>query len=143
MGSMDAVAWPSFRQKFIHGFMWMWLIVSGYIVMKQIVAEMGYDVFRVWSFGMLTCVTTGLGAVPFLWVDAGALEDRMLALANTAAGGTMLAASVNMLFEAHGHSGKGDWQILIGLLVGVIFVRASEQLAGDGSGESDVAVLHQ
>ncbi|CAK0803500.1 unnamed protein product, partial [Prorocentrum cordatum] len=72
---------------------------------------------------------------------------KTLALANTAAGGTMLSASVSMLLEAHEHSGAYDWQILAGLLVGVVFIRASEHLSGgaseDGEDEADVAVLHQ
>jgi zinc transporter ZupT len=141
------VAWPSFRRKFFHGILWLWVIVSTWVVLRQFAVKVDYDTFRVWSYGMLTCVTTGLGAVPFLWARPGDLEEKPLALANTAAGGTMLSASVSMLLEAHEHSGPYDWQILAGLLVGVVFIRASEHLSGGGSedeeGESDVAVLHQ
>jgi zinc transporter ZupT len=145
--SVDVVAWPSFRRKFFHGILWLWVVVSTWVVLRQFAVEVDYDSFRVWSYGMLTCVTTGLGAVPFFWARPGDFEEKPLALANSAAGGTMLAASVSMLLEAHEHSGRFDWQILAGLLVGAVFIRASEHLSGssseDADGESDFAVLHQ
>mmetsp|Transcript_12541 Transcript_12541/g.34139 ORF Transcript_12541/g.34139 Transcript_12541/m.34139 type:complete len:695 (+) Transcript_12541:65-2149(+) len=147
ISSVDLVAWPSFRRKFFHGILWLWVIVSTWVVLRQFAVKVGYDSFRVWCYGLLTCVTTGLGAVPFLWARPSDLEEKTLALANTAAGGTMLSASVSMLLEAHEHSGAYDWQILAGLLVGVVFIRASEHLSGgaseDGEDEADVAVLHQ
>merc|ERR1740121_3195706 len=43
----------------------------------------------------------------------------------------MLAASTGMLQEAHDVSGPWDWQIIIGLACGVVFIKASQSLLGD------------
>ena len=59
---------------------------------------MHWEVIRVFGYGLLTCVTTGLGAVPFLVVKPGPLGIG-LAVANAVAAGMMLAASASMLVE--------------------------------------------
>jgi len=109
----------------------------------QLLEKMEYATLRVFLYGWLTCITTGLGALPFMFVGADAVSDRILALANAVAGGMMLSASTSMILEAHEHCGPGCWQIFVGLLVGVLFIRASEHLHSSGEGEdSDVVTLH-
>lgn len=127
----------------------LWVAVCTAIVGRQIVIRMAtvegmaFDSLRVFGYGWLTCVTTGLGAVPFLFVPAGAVSEGPLALANAVAAGMMLAASVGMLLEAHEHCGSMDWQIWAGLMVGGLFIRASECLHGeDVEEEEGVAALH-
>eukprot|EP00443_Scrippsiella_acuminata_P036836 CAMPEP_0115306682 /NCGR_PEP_ID=MMETSP0270-20121206/72721_1 /TAXON_ID=71861 /ORGANISM="Scrippsiella trochoidea, Strain CCMP3099" /LENGTH=651 /DNA_ID=CAMNT_0002725041 /DNA_START=23 /DNA_END=1974 /DNA_ORIENTATION=- len=139
-----ALAWPSFRDMFLRALCALWVAASTVIVGMQLLERMAYESLRVFLYGWLTCITTGLGAVPFMFVSADALGERPLAVANAVAGGMMLAASASMLTEAHEHCGPKDWQILVGLFVGVVFIRASERLhPGEGEGEdSDVVALH-
>ncbi|CAE7685812.1 unnamed protein product, partial [Symbiodinium pilosum] len=103
---------------------------------------MHWEVLRVFAYGLLTCLTTGLGAAPFLIVRPAQIGSG-LAVANAVAAGMMLAASAGMLFEAHEHCGYLDWQIFAGLLAGGLFIRASEGLHGDEEEEeSEIAALH-
>ncbi|OLP89654.1 hypothetical protein AK812_SmicGene28858 [Symbiodinium microadriaticum] len=99
--------------------------------------------------GALTCLTTGLGAVPFLFVKLPECKLQVyseyavarvrfevhpghigiwgLSVANAVAAGMMLAASSGMLLEAGG-----------------LFIRASEGLHGDDEEEeSEIAALHE
>merc|ERR550537_1128783 len=47
----------------------------------------------------------------------------------------MLAASFGMLQEAHEVSGPYDWQVLLGLVVGVVFIKGSQIWLGDDEEE--------
>eukprot|EP00441_Pelagodinium_beii_P000014 CAMPEP_0197691000 /NCGR_PEP_ID=MMETSP1338-20131121/109116_1 /TAXON_ID=43686 ORGANISM="Pelagodinium beii, Strain RCC1491" /NCGR_SAMPLE_ID=MMETSP1338 /ASSEMBLY_ACC=CAM_ASM_000754 /LENGTH=545 /DNA_ID=CAMNT_0043273501 /DNA_START=36 /DNA_END=1669 /DNA_ORIENTATION=+ len=148
--SADGEAWPSFRRRFFLSLCGLWVAVCTAIVGRQIVIRMAtvermaLESLRVFGYGWLTCVTTGLGAVPFLFVGPRAVDEGPLAFANAVAAGMMLAASVGMLLEAHEHCGSMDWQIFAGLLVGGLFIRASERLHGDDEEEEEegVAALH-
>jgi zinc transporter ZupT len=137
------LAWLSFRDMFLRASCGVWVAACTVIVGMQLLERMEYASLRVFLYGWLTCITTGLGAVPFMFVGTDALGDRALALANAVAGGMMLAASSSMLLEAHEHCGPRDWQIFVGLLAGVVFIRASEHLHSSGEGEdSDIVALH-
>mmetsp|Transcript_47922 Transcript_47922/g.77778 ORF Transcript_47922/g.77778 Transcript_47922/m.77778 type:complete len:740 (-) Transcript_47922:48-2267(-) len=149
MAKIDAEAWPDFRLRFVYALCGLWVGVCSIIVGRQIVVRMAtvdrmaLDSLRVFGYGWLTCVTTGLGAVPFLFVDARSVSESALAVANAVAAGMMLAASGGMLLEAHEHCGPKDWQIFAGLLAGGLFIRASELLHSSGEDEEEgVAVLH-
>jgi len=133
-------AWPFFRKRFLLGILALLVGISVFVVSMQFVERAEYDSFRVFGYGWLTCITTGLGAVPFMFVGAHSVGDVSLAAANAAAGGMMLAASGGMLLEAHEHCGSFDWQLLAGLLVGALFIRGSEQLHSEG--EAVVEALH-
>jgi len=144
-------AWPSFRHQFYLSSCGLWVAVCSAIVAWQTISRassaferMHWDVFRVFAYGLLTCVTTGLGAVPFLVVKPGPMGIG-LAVANAVAAGMMLAASTSMLFEAHEHSGPLDWQLFAGLAAGALFIRASERLHGGSEEEEEeegIAALH-
>lgn len=144
----DGAAWPSFRRQFYHALCMLWVCVCSVVCGMQIwmrialVEQMAVPL-RVFGYGWLTCITTGLGAVPFLLIGSASIGDHTLATANAVACGMMLSASVGMLAEAHVHCGTLDWQILVGLAVGGFFIRCSEYLhGGEEEGEEDVVALH-
>ncbi|CAK9069989.1 unnamed protein product [Durusdinium trenchii] len=142
-------AWPTFRHQFFLSSFMLWVAVCSAIVAWQTFSRayvaferMHWEVIRVFGYGLLTCVTTGLGAVPFLVVKPGPLGIG-LAVANAVAAGMMLAASASMVFEAHEHCGTMDWQLFVGLGAGALFIRASERLHGvDEEEEEGIAALH-
>jgi len=140
-----SLAWPSFRDMFFKGLCCLWVAACTLVVGVQVVERMAYDSLRVFLYGWLTCITTGLGAVPFLFIRSDVVGEGALAVANAAAGGMMLAASGSMLVEAHDHCGPMDWQILAGFAVGALFIRCSERLHPPEEGEdgdADVVALH-
>jgi len=139
-----SLAWPSFRDMFLRGLCGLGVGVCAFIVCIQAGKRMGYDSLRVFLYGWLTCITTGLGALPFMFISCESIGEQPLAVANAVAGGMMLAASGSMLVEAHEQCGPMDWQILVGLLVGALFIRFSESLhsSGDDEEEPDVLALH-
>lgn len=144
-GGATSLAWPSFRDMFFKGLCCLWVAACTVIVGVQLLERMAYDSLRVFMYGWLTCITTGLGALPFVFIRYDAVGETALAVANAAAGGMMLAASGSMLVEAHEHCGPKDWQIMAGLAVGALFIRCSERLhpPDEGEdGESDVVALH-
>lgn len=146
--SSSGGTWPSFRRQFVNAICVLWVGVTSIIVGRLVVVKVFYvesiamDCLRVFGYGWLTCVTTGLGALPFLFVGPGAVGEGPLALANAVAAGMMLAASGGMLLEAHEHCGRGDWQILVGLAVGALFIRGSEHLHDSEEEDEGVAALH-
>lgn len=147
----ESQAWPTFRHQFVHCSSMLWVAVCSAIVAWQATTRaasayerMHWEVIRVFAYGLLTCLTTGLGAVPFLFVHPGHIGIWGLSVANAVAAGMMLAASSGMLLEAHEHCGFLDWQIFAGLLAGGLFIRASEGLHGDDEEEeSEIAALHE
>eukprot|EP00933_Yihiella_yeosuensis_P016190 TRINITY_DN13923_c0_g1_i2.p1 TRINITY_DN13923_c0_g1~~TRINITY_DN13923_c0_g1_i2.p1 ORF type:complete len:383 (-),score=65.18 TRINITY_DN13923_c0_g1_i2:148-1296(-) len=147
-GNLAQEAWPSFRRRFFNALCMLWVGVCTIIVGRQFTLRifsidgMALESLRVFAYGWLTCVTTGLGAVPFMFVGPSAVGEQPLAVANAVAAGMMLAASGGMLVEAHEHCGFGNWQIVVGLLVGGLFIRISELLHGDEEEDEGVAALH-
>lgn len=139
--SSDDAAWPFFRGRFLLYLGVLWIGVSSLVVCSTAMRREMYQSLRVFAFGWLTCITTALGVLPFAFVEAERVDDKALALANTAASGMMISASVGMLHEAHGHCGPGDWQIFVGLLAGGVFMRVSERILGDDE-EASVEALH-
>mmetsp|Transcript_8923 Transcript_8923/g.23191 ORF Transcript_8923/g.23191 Transcript_8923/m.23191 type:complete len:268 (-) Transcript_8923:228-1031(-) len=91
--------------------------------MSMTVAE---EYLRVFVSGLLTCLTTGLGVLPLAFLGAARVGEASLAFANTVASSMMLAASAGMLREAHDHCGFADWQTLVGLVIGGLFIKTSE-----------------
>lgn len=96
---------------------------------------MVWATLRVLGYGTLTCVVTGLGVIPLLLVPHDGVDERWLAGANTIAAGTMLAASFGMVQEAHEVAGPYDWQLLLGLVLGVVFIKGSQIWLGDDEEE--------
>lgn len=68
-------------------------------------------------FTLAMAAATGLGAVPFFFVE---LDPQWAGLCNGMAAGVMLAASFDLVQEGQGH-GAGNW-VVIGLLAGGLFI---------------------
>lgn len=83
----------------------------------------------------VTAITTGLGALPFLFVQQ--FSDWWLGVFNAAAGGLMLAASHSLVVEG---SSLGEARTLIGILVGLAAILLANTLIQSQDGH-DVAEL--
>ncbi|KAG6595540.1 putative zinc transporter, partial [Cucurbita argyrosperma subsp. sororia] len=68
-------------------------------------------------FTLAMAAATGLGAVPFFFVE---LDPQWAGLCNGMASGVMLAASFDLIQEGQEH-GAGNW-VVIGILAGGIFI---------------------
>jgi zinc transporter ZupT len=68
-------------------------------------------------FTLVMAAATGLGAVPFIFVE---LDPHWEGLCGGTAAGVMLAASFDLIREGQGH-GAGSW-VVIGILSGGIFI---------------------
>jgi zinc transporter ZupT len=90
------------------------------------------------SYGFLSTVATGLGAVPFMFV--GKPNRWWLGFSNALAAGMMMAASLGLLFEGlmldYETSTSFMWTVVMhpltrlacGILLGVVFMRVSKNL---------------
>lgn len=68
-------------------------------------------------FTLAMAAATGLGAVPFFFVE---LDPQWAGICNGMAAGVMLAASFDLIEEGQGH-GSGSW-VVSGILAGGIFI---------------------
>ena len=75
------------------------------------------DVTLVFTYGLITALATGLGALPFLLVRT--VSGRMVGRLNAVASGLMLGASFGLLAEG---TRFGGWQTFSGGLLGVLFI---------------------
>ncbi|XP_077232796.1 ZIP metal ion transporter family [Tasmannia lanceolata] len=75
------------------------------------------SVYTVAWFTLAMAVATGLGAVPFFFVE---LEPQWAGVCNGMAAGVMLAASFDLVQEGQTY-GSGSW-VVIGILTGGIFI---------------------
>ena len=73
--------------------------------------------------GLVTALTTGLGALPFAFIRE--TSPKMLALANAVAAGLMLGASFGLIAEGTVY---GTPQTILGGAVGVVFILLGERL---------------
>jgi zinc transporter ZupT len=80
----------------------------------------------VFVYGLVTAIATGFGALPFLFLRR--ISPRALASANAIAGGLMLGASFGILAEGTTY---GAWQTLLGGLLGVLFILATQRWLGN------------
>ncbi|KAL6981467.1 hypothetical protein U1Q18_023098 [Sarracenia purpurea var. burkii] len=68
-------------------------------------------------FTLAMAAATGLGAVPFFFVE---LDPQWGGICNGVAAGVMLAASFDLIQEGHAH-GSGNW-VVFAILTGGIFI---------------------
>lgn len=83
------------------------------------------DVVLVFLYALITALATGLGALPFLFVPR--ISERSVAYANAAAAGLMLGASFGLV---HQGTGYGRIETLVGALLGVVFILATQRVLG-------------
>jgi zinc transporter, ZIP family len=88
---------------------------------------MPVDVWTVTVAAAVTALATGLGAVPFAFVRDG-MATRWLGASNAIASGFMLAASVGLIWQGFD---LGPWRVLLGALVGGLFLFGFRRLIGD------------
>lgn len=90
------------------------------------------DWVLVFAYAMVTALATGLGALPFAFVER--LSDRAVALANAVAAGLMLGASFGLVSEG---SAYGRLETLGGAVIGVVFILVTQHLL-DGYDDQDL-----
>ncbi|CAF1935904.1 hypothetical protein HID58_068698 [Brassica napus] len=73
-------------------------------------------------FTLAMAAATGLGAVPFFFVE---LDPQWAGICNGMAAGVMLAASFDLVKEGQEH-GSGNW-VVIGILAGALFIWLCKQ----------------
>lgn len=84
------------------------------------------DVLVVFMAALITAVFTGLGALPFfLFKD---IKPGVMGLANAAAAGLMLGASIGLIVEGVGYS---VWRLTVGVIVGLILINIAHKLIED------------
>jgi zinc transporter ZupT len=91
------------------------------------------DVWTVTAAAAVTCLATGLGAAPFLFLRNG-LARNWLGLSNAIASGFMLAASVGLLWQGWS---LGVGRLGLGALAGAVFIFGFRKLLGE---DEDVAL---
>jgi ZIP family zinc transporter len=77
----------------------------------------------VFFYGLLTALATGLGALPFAFVNA--VSPKGVAYSNAIASGLMLGACFGLIVEG---TQNGVWPTIIGANLGILFVLATEHL---------------
>jgi zinc transporter, ZIP family len=85
------------------------------------------DLWTVTAAAAVTCLATGLGAVPFLFVRRGVTRE-WLGISNAVASGFMLAASVGLLWQGWA---LGVGRLALGALAGAVFIVGFRRLLGD------------
>lgn len=88
------------------------------------------DFAHVWWYGWVTCVSTGLGVLPFVFVSE--ISSLWLGVSNALAAGFMTAASMSLFIEGIALPDDGlalscATRVGIGLLVGVGFILSTEK----------------
>eukprot|EP00937_MAST-01D_sp_MAST-1D-sp2_P006639 g6639.t1 len=84
------------------------------------------DAGHVWWYAWVTCISTGLGVVPFVFVRR--LSKFWLGVSNACASGFMMSASLSLFYEgftlpSDGSAfGSSPVRVLLGLAVGVAFI---------------------
>jgi|GEM_PF-918331 len=91
----------------------------------------------VWASGWITAVATGVGAVPFFFLDK--LNLRLVAKCNAVAAGMMLAASLGLVLEGCFEEYEANTifippvKVMVGCYTGVGFVKLSSFIFGEES----------
>ena len=94
---------------------------------------MQFNVWTVTAAAAVTCLATGLGALPFLFFRRGMARD-WLGVSNAVASGFMLAASVGLLWQGWS---LGVGRLALGAAAGAAFIFGFRRLLGD---DEDIAL---
>ncbi|KAJ4885967.1 putative zinc transporter [Raphanus sativus] len=86
-------------------------------------SKVSVSVSTVVLFTLAMAAATGLGAVPFFFVE---LDPQWAGICNGMAAGVMLAASFDLVKEGQEHGGSGNW-VVTGILAGGLFIWLCKQ----------------
>lgn len=88
---------------------------------------------QVWFYGWITAVSTGMGAIPFIFVSKP--EKYYIGLSNAMAGGMMIAASYSLVYEgsifkeAEGLLGfPSVFGVFFGFTSGILFILITKKI---------------
>lgn len=91
---------------------------------------------HVWFYGWLAALTTGLGALPLLFLAKP--SESLLGASNAVAAGMMLSASYSLVTEGvaldhdgasvYGHDVSHTARVVIGVALGMLFVRCTKSI---------------
>jgi zinc transporter ZupT len=97
-------------------------------VSRSMAASGTVNVWHVLVAASITAVSTGFGALPFLFINE--LDDRWLGIGNAMAAGLMLGASIGLIFEGVTQEDVGQpvLRVLIGMVIGVVLVYVAYRL---------------
>jgi len=85
--------------------------------------EAEITVFTVFWYTLFMALASGLGAVPFFFVDA--MKANWKGTANAMACGVMLAASFDLVHEGQQ---SGEASVICGVFMGALFVKVSQEI---------------
>lgn len=91
------------------------------------------DVFNVFVAAMITAVFTGLGAIPFFFIRN--IKPTWMGVANAAAAGLMLGASIGLIIEGSDYS---IGRTIIGIIIGLVLINVAHRLI---EGREDIDFL--
>ncbi len=98
--------------------------------------EIPVNVYTVFIAAMITAICTGLGALPFFFVQE--IDRRWLGIANAMAGGLMFGASLGLVWEGI----KYDlWRVGTGALIGLLLIIVARRLIGDREEEFHIGAI--
>lgn len=86
----------------------------------------GRSAAHVWLCAWITAITTGLGALPMLWLKK--ISEWWLGMGNAVAAGMMTAASLALLSEGVDLPGAPFKGVAAGVSSGAVFIVASQRL---------------
>lgn len=81
-----------------------------------------HPVVLVFYYGLLTALATGIGALPFAFVNT--VSAKGVAYSNAIASGLMLGACFGLIVEG---TQNGTWPVIIGANLGILFVLATDR----------------
>lgn len=98
--------------------------------------EIPVNVITVAIAALITAIFTGLGAVPFFFVEQ--ISDRWLGIANAMAAGLMFGASLGLVYEGVSYN---LWRVAVGVLIGLVLIIAARRLIGDREEEFHLGAI--
>jgi len=100
-------------------FVSFWYVPDGPFVQGRTAAH-------VWLCAWITAITTGLGALPMLWLKG--ISEWWLGMGNSVAAGMMTAASAALLSEGVELPGAPTTAVVTGVLTGAVFIVVSQRI---------------
>lgn len=110
------------------------MVLITYATMPESLTVQTPTVWHVWFYGWLAAITTGLGALPLLFLSRP--SDWWLGACNAIAGGMMLSASYSLVTEgvaiektpenSYGLEVTHTARVAFGVVLGILFVRCTK-----------------